>query len=143
MSQSTSVVTELYSWKLLHPTDHHQNKECPQNAEEYERVKTIGRPIVWGDPFRIIHPFYSKEIYLPNFITKQATRYNYTSDEQFALIEIIAMIKGLQVLMARMETVFTDAIRRNVYQELQDFVQLALREPLRKSTKNKKDLVRR
>jgi hypothetical protein len=31
------------------------------------------------------------------------------------------MIKGLQVLMARMETVFTDAIRRNIYQELQDF----------------------
>ena len=45
--------------------------------------------------------------------------------------------------MARMETVFTDAIRRNVYQELQDFVQLTLREPLRKSIKNKKDLVRR
>lgn len=53
------------------------------------------------------------------------------------------MIKGLQVLMARMETVFTDAIRRNIYAELQDFVQLTLREPLRKATKNKKDLIRR
>ena len=42
----------------------------------------------------------------------QATRYNYTEEEKFALIEIIAMIKGLQVLMARMETVFADAIRR-------------------------------
>ncbi len=52
------------------------------------------------------------------------------------------MIKGLQVLMARMETVFTDAIRRNIYQELQDFVQLQLRDPLRKSIKNKKDLIR-
>jgi len=30
-----------------------------------------------------------------------------------------------------------------VYQELQDFVQLTLREPLRKATKNKKDLIRR
>lgn len=39
LSQWTSVVTELYSWKLLHPTDHHQNKECPQDAEEYERVR--------------------------------------------------------------------------------------------------------
>lgn len=53
------------------------------------------------------------------------------------------MIKGLQVLMARMETVFIDAIRRNIYAELQDFVQLALREPLRKAIKNKKDLIRR
>ena len=75
------------------------------------------------------------------------------------------MVKGLQVLMARMETVFTDSIRRSVYAELQvliasrdwrilvnfrkiiiirekDFVQLQLREPLRKATKNKKDLIR-
>lgn len=108
LSEWTSVVTELYSWKLLHPTDHHQNKECPQEAEEYER----------------------------------ATRYNYTDEEKFALIEVIAMIKGLQVLMARMETVFTDAIRRNIYAELQDFVQLILRDPLRKAIKNKKDLIR-
>lgn len=41
LSQWTSVVTELYSWKLLHPTDHHMNKECPQEAEEYERVRDI------------------------------------------------------------------------------------------------------
>ena len=102
------MVTELYSWKLLHPTDHHQNKECPQEAEEYER----------------------------------ATRYNYSPDEKFALIEVIAMIKGLQVLMARMETVFTDSIRRSIYAELQDFVQLELRDPLRKATRNKKDLIR-
>ncbi|XP_040569024.1 cytoplasmic FMR1-interacting protein [Lepeophtheirus salmonis] len=108
LSEWTSVVTELYSWKLLHPTDHHQNSDCPKEAEEYER----------------------------------ATRYNYSSQEKFALIEVIAMIKGLQVLMARMETVFTDAIRRNVYQELQDFVQIHLRDPLRKAIKNKKDLVR-
>ena len=108
LSEWTSVVTELYSWKLLHPTDHHQNKECPQEAEEYER----------------------------------ATRYNYSPDEKFALIEVIAMIKGLQVLMARMETVFTDSIRRSIYAELQDFVQLELRDPLRKATRNKKDLIR-
>lgn len=41
LSEWTSVVTELYSWKLLHPTDHHQNKECPPEAEEYERVKYL------------------------------------------------------------------------------------------------------
>lgn len=108
LSEWTSVVTELYSWKLLHPTDHHQTKECPPEAEEYER----------------------------------ATRYNYSEEEKFALIEVIAMIKGLQVLMARMETVFTDAIRRTIYAELQDFVQKILREPLRKAIKNKKDLIR-
>ncbi|GAB0094881.1 Cytoplasmic FMR1-interacting protein [Sergentomyia squamirostris] len=108
LSEWSSVVTELYSWKLLHPTDHHQNKECPVEAEEYER----------------------------------ATRYNYTDEEKFALIEVIAMIKGLQVLMTRIETVLCEAIRRSIYAELQDFVQLILREPLRKAVKNKKDLIR-
>ena len=39
LSEWSSVVTELYSWKLLHPTDHHQNKDCPPEAEEYERVR--------------------------------------------------------------------------------------------------------
>ena len=34
------------------------------------------------------------------------------------------MIKGLQVLMLRMEAVFMDSIRRNIYAELQDFVQV-------------------
>lgn len=43
-----------YSWKLVHPTDKYSNKDCPDNAEEYER----------------------------------ATRYNYTSEEKFALVEV-------------------------------------------------------
>ncbi|CAG0889224.1 unnamed protein product [Darwinula stevensoni] len=108
LSHWTSIVMELVSWKLLHPTDHHQNKECPADAEEYER----------------------------------ATRYNYISEEKYGLIEVIAMIKGLQVLMAKMENFFADAIRRHLYTELQTFVQSTLRDPLRKAIKNKKDLIR-
>ena len=89
-----------------------------------------------GNRRKIQFPFQAEEY-------ERATRYNYSAAEKCALIEIIAMIKGLQVLMARMETVFTDAVRRNIYHELQDFVQRTLREPLRKSIKNKKDLIRR
>ncbi len=73
----------------------------------------------------------------------QSTRYNYDSDEKFGLVEVIAMIKGLQVLMLRMESVFMDAIRRNIYAELQDFVQVQLRDPLRKAIKNKREVIRR
>jgi cytoplasmic FMR1 interacting protein len=72
----------------------------------------------------------------------QATRYNYSSGEKFALIEVIAMIKGLQLLMARMESVFMDAIRRHIYAELQDFVQLFLRDPVRKAIKRKCDVIK-
>ncbi|KPP78847.1 cytoplasmic FMR1-interacting protein 1-like [Scleropages formosus] len=96
-----------YSWKLVHPTDKYSNKECPDNAEEYER----------------------------------ATRYNYTSEEKFALVEVIAMIKGLQVLMGRMESVFNHAIRHTIYAALQDFAQVTLREPLRQAIKKKKNVI--
>ncbi|XP_023995036.1 cytoplasmic FMR1-interacting protein 1 homolog [Salvelinus sp. IW2-2015] len=96
-----------YSWKLVHPTDKYSNKECPDNAEEYER----------------------------------ATRYNYTIEEKFALVEVMAMIKGLQVLMGRMESVFNHAIRHTIYSVLQDFAQLTLRDPLRQAIKKKKNVV--
>lgn len=108
LSDITCHITELYSWKLMHPTDHHQNHQCPQEAEEYER----------------------------------ATRYNYNDDEKSALIELISMVKGLQVLMNRMETVFIDAIKGSVYAKLQDFVQINLREPLKKSILKKDDMLR-
>jgi len=52
------------------------------------------------------------------------------------------MIKGLQALLAKMECEFSQAIRLHVYAQLQDFVQVNLREPLRKLIKNKKGLIR-
>uniref|UniRef100_A0A4W6DZ16 Cytoplasmic FMR1 interacting protein 1 n=1 Tax=Lates calcarifer TaxID=8187 RepID=A0A4W6DZ16_LATCA len=107
LSQWSAHVMEVYSWKLVHPTDKYSNKECPDNAEEYER----------------------------------ATRYNYTSEEKFALVEVIAMIKGLQVLMGRMESVFNHAIRHTIYSALQDFAQVTLRDPLRQAIKKKKNVV--
>uniref|UniRef100_A0A4W3JLG1 Cytoplasmic FMR1-interacting protein n=1 Tax=Callorhinchus milii TaxID=7868 RepID=A0A4W3JLG1_CALMI len=107
LSQWSAHVMEVYSWKLVHPTDKYSNKDCPDNAEEYER----------------------------------ATRYNYTSEEKFALVEVIAMIKGLQVLMGRMETVFNYAIRHTIYAALQDFAQITLREPLRQAIKKKKNVI--
>ncbi|XP_064636208.1 cytoplasmic FMR1-interacting protein-like isoform X2 [Lineus longissimus] len=108
LSTWTLTVIELYSWKLVNHTDHHQNPHCPKEAEEYER----------------------------------ATKYNYSSDEKFALIEVIAMIKGLQLLMHRMEAVFIEAISRNIFTELQSFVQVTLRDPLRKAVKKQKEVVR-
>jgi cytoplasmic FMR1 interacting protein len=59
------------------------------------------------------------------------------------LIEVIAMIKGLQLLMHRMEAVFMEAISRNIFTELQSFVQVTLRDPLRKAVKKQKEVVRR
>lgn len=79
---------------------------------------------------------------ISNFLILQSTRYNYSSDEKLAIVEVIAMIKGLQLLMARMESVFLDAIRRHIYASLQDFAQIFLREPLRRASKKKIDLIK-
>ncbi|KAJ8027992.1 Cytoplasmic FMR1-interacting protein 2 [Holothuria leucospilota] len=107
LSRWTSVLTELFSWKLINPADKFSNPNLPEKAEEYER----------------------------------AIRYNYSSKEKFALIELVAMIKGLQVLMNRMEGVFLEAIRQTIYAEMQDFVQIVLRDPLRNAIKKKKTLI--
>lgn len=100
----TTAVMELYSWKLLHPTNEYDNKECPKDAEAYER----------------------------------ATRYNYSREEKYSLVEIIGMIKGLSLLMHRMEQHFAAGIRRHIYLVVQQFVQISIRESLRKVIKNKK-----
>ncbi|KAB0392601.1 hypothetical protein E2I00_016532, partial [Balaenoptera physalus] len=64
LSQWSAHVMEVYSWKLVHPTDKYSNKDCPDNAEEYER----------------------------------ATRYNYTSEEKFALVELDGRFSVLQAI---------------------------------------------
>lgn len=51
------------------------------------------------------------------------------------------MIKGLQVLMGRMESVFNQAIRNTIYASLQDFAQVTLREPLRQAVRKKKNVL--
>ncbi|XP_064636009.1 cytoplasmic FMR1-interacting protein-like isoform X2 [Lineus longissimus] len=107
LSKWTLHIIEVCSWRLNHPTDTHQNKACPPEAEDYEK----------------------------------ATKYNYSSAEKFALVEVIAMIKGLQVLMHGMEATFMEAIKRTIFTELQTLVQVKLRDVLRKSVKKQKQLV--
>lgn len=58
------------------------------------------------------------------------------------MVEVIAMIKGLQSLLLRKELVLSDAIKRHVYAELQYFIQLTLRDPVRKSIKKKLDTIK-
>lgn len=58
----------------------------------------------------------------------------------FAVVfeQVIAMIKGLYGLMSRLEPSFSEAIRRSIHDEVQNFIQINLREPLRKAVKSKK-----
>ncbi|KAI1717201.1 cytoplasmic fragile-X interacting family domain-containing protein [Ditylenchus destructor] len=72
---------------------------------------------------------------------ERATKYNYSPAEKSAIIEVISMIKDVQALIGKMEAEFSVAIRRHIYAELQDFVQLTIKEPLGKAMKSKKDFL--
>lgn len=108
LSEWNCAVSELYSWKLLHPTDHHLNRECPVDSEEYER----------------------------------AIRYNYTSREKSSIVHVIAAIKSLQTTLGKLESTFSVPIREEIYLKLQTFVQMTLREPIRKAAKHKYDVLK-
>lgn len=73
---------------------------------------------------------------------ERATKYNYSSQEKVALIEIISMIKGLQALMYRLENAFKEAINLTTYNELQRFVQIDIRDMIRKAASKKKDIAK-
>ncbi|EUB63727.1 Cytoplasmic FMR1-interacting protein [Echinococcus granulosus] len=79
LSSWSVQVLDTFTWKLAHCADEHTNRECPKDAENYER----------------------------------GTRYNYTSEERCALIRLITMIKSVQTQLLRLETNYSEAIRRS------------------------------
>ena len=52
--------------------------------------------------------------------------------------QVIAMIKGLYGQIVRLEPMFSEVIKHSVHTEVQQFIQVNLREPLRKAVKSKK-----
>lgn len=66
---------------------------------------------------------------------ERATRYNYNSDEKFAMVQVIGMIKGLYGVMMKLEGIFAEAAGYFIHQEIQEFIQITLQEPLRKTAK--------
>ena len=58
---------------------------------------------------------------------ERVVKYNYTSEERYALVEFIAMIKGLASLFMRYDALLTPVVKRAIHHELQEFVQISLR----------------
>ncbi len=54
------------------------------------------------------------------------------------MVEVIGMIKGLSLLMHRMERHFSSGIRRHIYFLVQQFVQVTIRDSIRRAVKGKK-----
>ncbi|CAF0766751.1 unnamed protein product [Rotaria sordida] len=73
---------------------------------------------------------------------ERATRYNYSSQEKFAMVEILSLIKGLQLQMNRLNETFYEAICSTTYIELQTFIQIHIRDMIKKVTQKKRDLTK-
>ncbi|KAI6200813.1 Cytoplasmic FMR1-interacting protein [Aphelenchoides besseyi] len=72
---------------------------------------------------------------------EKATRYNFSTTEKAALVEIVALIKGIQYQLNRMESLFSGSIRRHIYAEMQEFLNITMTDPLQKAVKHKRDMI--
>jgi Cytoplasmic Fragile-X interacting family len=79
---------------------------------------------------KAIHsPSLSSHLLLIKVDYERVVKYNYTSEERFALVEFISMIKGLSGLIMRNEAILSPIIKTAIHDELQEFVQVSLRFP--------------
>ncbi|PSR92943.1 Protein PIR like [Actinidia chinensis var. chinensis] len=73
---------------------------------------------------------------------EKVVRYNYSSEERKALVEIVSYIKSIGLMMQRCDTLVADALWETIHAEVQDFVQNTLATMLRTTFRKKKDLSR-
>lgn len=73
---------------------------------------------------------------------EKVVRYNYSSEERKALVELVSYIKSIGSMMQRCDTLVADALWETIHAEVQDFVQNTLATMLRTSFRKKKDLSR-
>eukprot|EP01114_Cavostelium_apophysatum_P018213 TRINITY_DN5592_c0_g1_i1.p1 TRINITY_DN5592_c0_g1~~TRINITY_DN5592_c0_g1_i1.p1 ORF type:complete len:1338 (-),score=458.14 TRINITY_DN5592_c0_g1_i1:118-4131(-) len=73
---------------------------------------------------------------------ERVVRFNYKPEEKFALVEFIGMIKGLASVMLREDGLLSPIIRHCIHDEVQEFIQIGLRDLIRVATKKKKKELR-
>jgi cytoplasmic FMR1 interacting protein len=69
---------------------------------------------------------------------ERAIKLNYNKEERYALVEVLAMIKGVLVVMLGADTLLAPIIRRHIHDQLQEFIQHELRELMAKTMKSTK-----
>lgn len=73
---------------------------------------------------------------------ERVVRYNYKPEEKVALVEFVAMIKGLAAVMIKEDSLLSPIIRNCIHDEVQDYIQVQLRDLIRHTTKKKKKELR-
>ncbi len=74
-----------YSWKLLHPTNEYDNKDCPKEAEAYERVSY---PVVSSVVRVVLY-------YLPNSVLFEI--WLFSSQYLKWVINVVCALNGMMI----------------------------------------------
>ena len=73
---------------------------------------------------------------------EKVVRYNYSSEDLYALVDVAGMIKGLGELMCAHQLLIELVVRRTVHDDMQLFLQAEVGESSRKADKHKRGAVR-
>ena len=73
---------------------------------------------------------------------EKAVRFNYSSEDLYALVDVLGMIKGLGELMCAHQLLIEIVVRRTVHDDMQLFLQAEVGESTRKADKHKRGAVR-
>eukprot|EP01125_Pyxidicula_operculata_P015482 TRINITY_DN5257_c0_g2_i2.p1 TRINITY_DN5257_c0_g2~~TRINITY_DN5257_c0_g2_i2.p1 ORF type:complete len:935 (+),score=184.13 TRINITY_DN5257_c0_g2_i2:17-2821(+) len=69
---------------------------------------------------------------------ERAVKYNYKSSERFAIVEFMGFIQGVSSLMREYSETLIPVLNRCMHHDIQEFVQVHLRDTIRKLIKGKK-----
>jgi len=115
----TSLILEQSAWKYSHPADASLENEVQYNSEQ--------QPAQADEEKKITE-------------YERVVRYNYNAADRAALVDTIAMIKGLESLMLKHSGLFAPLIRAQIHFELQEFVQVTLTEMLLRTKEKKRPI---
>eukprot|EP00035_Acanthoeca_spectabilis_P004839 m.107332 g.107332 ORF g.107332 m.107332 type:complete len:1266 (-) comp12746_c0_seq1:41-3838(-) len=130
-----------------------EGKPVNQSGEKISDLALRGLQTVarWTTTFselyawKLAHPmdrYRNRECTDDSLAYEKSCRYNYSSEEKTALIELIAMIKDVSRTLWQMQSTLTEAIHRDMHDEMQGFVQVSIREAIRYASKKKKQKAR-
>ncbi len=79
---------------------------------------------------------------VPMSYQTQVVRFNYKPEEKVALVEFLAIVKGLAAIMLKEDALLSPILRHCIHDEIQEYIQIHLRELIRHATSKKKKELR-
>lgn len=127
----TTRVLEQSAWKYSHPVAisklEQQNSDSPAE-EKTDKKDEDDEGASTDEGKREISDY------------ERVVRFNYTAEERTALVDVIAMIKGIEGVMQKSASIMLPLIRTQLYLAFQDFTAVTLADLLDRTKKKKRPI---